>query len=98
MIEKFVLFSKGVALLAAAAYLLSLFFRQRKRRVPPCETCKWLKAAGGRGKRNHWVCGCNQYRTECHDRFFRYCCDYEPRTETDREGGTNDERQPDSLP
>lgn len=90
MIEKFVLFSKGVALLAAAAYLLSIFFRQRKRRVPPCETCKYLRCSKAVGGTKMWQCGRQGWLFGTwNDRDMEYCSDYTPRTENNAEGGTD---------
>ena len=91
MIEKFVLFSKGVALLAAAAYLLSRHLRQRKKRKPPCETCKHLQCVDVIGGNKKWQCGRNDWLYgQWHDRNLEYCSNYEPRTQDNDDGRGTD--------
>ena len=82
MTEKFVLFSKGVALLAAAAYLLALLAKGRKSKVPPCETCKHLslKRKDYPFDTKLWKCEHSGWKSAD----LQYCSQYEAR-ETDVE-------------
>ena len=86
MIDTFVAISRGVAMLALAAYLLSVVAKKHKKKLPPCETCKNCdKAKRGTFGTRIWRCGIGYGWS---DSKLNYCGNYNPRSEKE---GTNNE-------
>lgn len=85
MLEKYVFISKVIALLAAAAYLLSLIEKKGKpaSHHHPCDGCKHLVRASGKDKSCVWFCGRGGHwawdNPVPHGADMTYCANYRPR-------------------